>query len=117
MSRVIENIHFLYCLSDSTSIKKLFLIIDWASKHHIEAVCEICVNILHTDLELTADFIQKLKKHKKNIRFLASREIPIKHKKRLLKKSLSFIKLFKDILNNIYPLIPQIKKKPVEALK
>ena len=114
MSKVIENIHFLYCVSKSHTIKKRTLIIDWATIEEIKTICEICINILHTDLEFPLNFTQKLKKHKKIIRFLANREIPIKHKKLLLKKSPSFIKIFKEILLNIHPLIPGIAKESCE---
>ena len=65
-------------MAKATSVQKLALL-RTATKSQINALCEICLNILAGHLPLN---IKRLKKYKDTIRKLAKRSVGI-HKKRL----------------------------------
>ena len=57
-----------------------------SSKEFIETICEICLNILKSRINLTKKDIGKLGRHKRDIRKLANKKVAINHKRRIVQK-------------------------------
>ena len=80
MKNLKKNHYFLHMMAKATPAQKRALL-RTATKSQINALCEICLNILAGHLPLN---IKRLKKYKNTIRKLAKRSVGIHKKKALL---------------------------------
>ena len=66
-------------------------ILESADSDLIRCLCECCLNILKGNVELTAAEKRKLSRHKKFIRHLSSKNIPINTKREILVQKGGFL--------------------------
>lgn len=67
--------------------KQLKAVIKEASPHQIHSICEICYNLLKSNIPLTDTELKKMKKFKKIIRKLAVKGESVKKKKRVINQT------------------------------
>ena len=109
MKRIINNINFLYCLSESTTKERRSNIIDWALKEHIFTISEIILNLLKGNITIASELQKKLKRHRKTLRKLASKHYSTNKKRTLLKRSAFLIDCLPKILSEIQKTYPDFK--------
>ena len=81
MSRRIErNIQLLKIIAKPKAKKQREALLD-RNQDLLEALLEIVDNILKGNLRIAADHKQQLRKYKKLLYSLASRKVPLKHKR------------------------------------
>ena len=84
MSKLLEkNIEFLNSLSHCKCSKRRELLQN-ASRDNIKALCEVCLNLLLGNIQVNAEQIKKLRRHRKSIEALADRKLALKRKKEVL---------------------------------
>lgn len=91
-SQVLKRKDYLSLLSKhGQSPKKRKILADMATKSDLDAVREICINLLHGNIPLTHTLENKLKRHKKALRLLAQKKGGIREKKKLIHQQGGFL--------------------------
>ena len=75
--------------------------IDSINNKVIRSLVEIAYNILKGNIPITKRQIQKFKKHKKDLKTLISRNVPMKRKRHILKQNSNLIR---DMLKVLFSL-------------
>lgn len=79
MHRVQRHVHLLHLLSSATPQQRK-AILKTATNEQIKSLCEVCQNLLIGNIPINT---KKLRSHRKIIRQLADKKIPVSKKKRL----------------------------------
>lgn len=83
MKRLKEHRHMLHVLKDCNSNTRK-QILKKSNKDLVQAICEVCLNVLHGNIKLSKKNKQFLHKHKKTIRELATSKHSIAKKRKTL---------------------------------
>ena len=109
MSRIVKHLNFLSCLAESQTASKRTHLINWASDKHIRTICEIALNVRKGTLPLPESIVKKLAYHRKILRVLSKkRGLNLDQKRKILKKSAGFIKIFPFILEAVKAHLPEL---------
>ena len=99
MKRLRANLKTLHLLQNTTpAIQKSIL--EKAPKKLVECFCECAKNILSGNLPLSSRNKQKLCYHKKGLRDLAKRSVPLKSKQKIIQKG-GFLSTILGVLSPI----------------
>ena len=104
MSKVIkENLTFLRFLLSGKSTKQKSLLLKHITKDQLKTLTFIIANILHSDVPLSKQTFEKLKKHKKVLRLLGDKTISDKKKKQVLRAGIIVF-----VLQSVAPLLKAV---------
>ena len=71
--------------------KKRSLLIDYAGKDDLDAICQCIFNVLSGNIRISGTTFNKLKKHKKTLRYLMNRGVNNQQRKKVLKQKGGFL--------------------------
>lgn len=108
MSKRIErhacDLHYL--LKATPVIRKA--VIDKADSSLISCICECAQNILEGNIELQPKEKKSLTKHKKDLRQLIKKSVPIKQKRRIIQKGGFLSALLAPLASMVVPLVSKL---------
>lgn len=111
-SKTLKRKDFLNLLAHSKNARKRKILLQWAEKPEIDAICECILNLLNGNVKISAKHLRKLNKHKHTLRQLCSKQYSMKKKKALLTQHGGFLQfLIPAALQSIPMLINILKKK------
>ena len=91
-SQVLKRRDYLALLTKhGQNAKKRKVLADMATKSDLDAVREICINLLRGNIPMSLAIQKKLKRHKKALRLLAQKRGTIKEKKKLIHQQGGFL--------------------------
>lgn len=91
-SQVLKRKDYLALLSKhGQSAKKRKILADMATKDDLDAIREICVNLLRGNIPVSLAVQKKLKRHKKVLRSLAQKKGASKEKRKLIHQQGGFL--------------------------
>lgn len=106
-SKALKHKDYLTLLSKAKKSKRRKLLIDLADFDEIRAISECIANVLTGNVRMKAGDKKKLTKHKKILRYLASKGTNTKKKKRLLHQKGGFLtSLLPIALSAVSSLLP-----------
>lgn len=115
MSAIVSEKDYLTLLGKAKR-KRRNLLIETATKREVNAISEIVNNVLRENIQIKATEIAKLRRHRKQLRLIASRSVPIKDKKVLIKQTGGFlatlIPIALSVLSSVIPALFKKKKRP-----
>lgn len=111
-NKVLERKDFLNLLSKNKGIKKRDFIINKASKKDIDAVSEICQNLLHGNIKVNNRSLKNLYKCRHDIRQIADKKLHHSDKRKIISQRGGFLSvLIPAAIEAVSALIKIIKSK------
>lgn len=92
MKRLVENKHILHVLSKSNS-KLRKAILNNSDADLIRTICEICLNTLRGNTQISKTHRNELKKYKTTIRSLGTSKLPLAARRNILVQKGGFLPL------------------------
>ena len=90
-SRISRHTAYLSLLGNTKQKKRRSLLIDFAGKDDLDAVCQCIFNVLAGNIKISTSTFNKLKKHKKTLRYLINRRVNNQQRKKVLKQKGGFL--------------------------
>lgn len=101
MKRLVENKHILHVLSKSTP-KLRKAILKNSDSELIRTICEICLNTLKGNSQISNPYREQLKKYKTTIRKLGTSKLPLTARRNILIQKGGFLPvLLRSLLSGI----------------
>lgn len=89
--QTLKNAAYLSLLGNTKQKKRRSLLIDYAGKDDIDAICQCIFNVLGGNVKVSNTTFNRLKKHKKTLRYLVNRRVNDKQRKAVLKQKGGFL--------------------------
>ena len=84
--RLLAQETFLRLLARSNP-KQRKILLSQATKEELATLFEICLNIIKGNIKLNRDHFKKLKRHRRIVRELGDKKVPLKDKKEIITQS------------------------------